>query len=365
VQNLIIQTAFLGDLTLALPLVRQTLNLFPEDDLMVICRQGLGSVIKSTGLKVEIYETNKKDATTWENQVRELKQIKFGHIICPHESPRTAFLVKSLQATGEKVGFSNWWNKFVFSKRVQKPMELPDSLRQLSLLTALSSDFSEEFSQVSLREDLLNSKERAQSVDFRSTAIPDWARLDRNSPSSEFGIKRQKTIMLAPGSVWNTKRWTKSGFIFVAQHFTLRGFQIELIGSEAERELCAEIQKEVPSAMNRAGEWKIDQTIEAMRSRALLIANDSGAIHLAALSALPTVAVFGPTVLDLGFRPWQQQAIVVQKNLVCRPCGKHGHQVCPIKSHDCMELLEPEQVIEAAQRLLSGSVEYIAQTDGP
>lgn len=357
-QNLIIQTAFLGDLTLALPLVRQTLALFPEDDLIVVCRKGLGAILQSTGLKIEIFEVDKKDLEAWNKRSLELKQKIFRHIICPHESPRSAFLVKGLQVTGEKVGFSNWWNKFIFSKRVQKPEYLPDSLRQLSLLTALSGEFSEEFSQLSMREDLFNSREKELTVDFRAASIPDWGRLDNISvlPSlvdKSAQLAKQKSIMLAPGSVWNTKRWTQSGFVYVAQYFTLRGYQIELIGSEGERELCAAIQSEVPSAINRAGEWKIDQTVEAMRTRQMLIANDSGAIHLAAVAGLPTVSIFGPTVLELGYRPWQQKAMVVQKNLDCRPCGKHGHQVCPIKTHDCMKLIEPEQVIEAATRLLS------------
>ena len=50
------------------------------------------------------------------------------------------------------------------------------------------------------------------------------------------------------------------------------------------------------------------------------------------------------------YRPWQNKAVVVQnKNLDCRPCGKHGHASCPIKTHECMKSIAPSQVLEASE----------------
>lgn len=75
---------------------------------------------------------------------------------------------------------------------------------------------------------------------------------------------------------------------------------------------------------------------------------------MAAVVGLPTVAVFGPTTLDLGYRPWQSRAIVVQNNLLdCRPCGLHGAQRCPLGHHQCMKDLKVERVIQAFSKLLT------------
>jgi heptosyltransferase-2 len=76
---------------------------------------------------------------------------------------------------------------------------------------------------------------------------------------------------------------------------------------------------------------------------------------LAALVSAPTVGIFGPTILEFGFRPWNSNAIVVEthKQLTCRPCGKHGPQVCPVGTHECMESINVETVWKAGQILLS------------
>ncbi len=352
-ENLIIQTAFLGDLILSIPLMRQTLALFPEQKLTVVCRKGLGGVIEAAKVADRVIEVDKRDSATWRRQQKELLSLNINHLICPHESPRTALLVGKIKAKGKKVGFARWWNSVCFDLRTQKPMHLPDALRQLSLLTALSPAFAEEFSQIAAREDVFNSQVISSPVDFRKGYIPVWAELSEKrgiqvAPPSQ----DSRTIFLAPGSVWPTKRWTLSGYIEVAKTLTQEGWEVEIVGAPDERFLAELIQQSVPSVVNRVGEWDLAQTLKNFRQGRLLVANDSGAIHLAAMASLPTVAVFGPTTLQLGFRPWQRQAIVVQLGLKCRPCGPHGHKVCPIKTHECMKGLGADQVFKAVRQFL-------------
>jgi heptosyltransferase-2 len=65
------------------------------------------------------------------------------------------------------------------------------------------------------------------------------------------------------------------------------------------------------------------------------------------------VVIYGPTVLEFGFRPWQDHVSVVEKlGLPCRPCGKHGHNKCPIKTHVCMKEISPHEVFERLQGVL-------------
>ncbi len=351
--NLIIQTAFLGDLVLAIPLMRQTANLFPDDRLVVVCRKGLAGALLDLQFIDEIIEVDKSSPREWKRQKGELAKRSWRHVICPHQSPRTAFLVRGLKASGRRVGFRAWWNKFAFDERVERPNYLPDALRQLSLLTAIHPRFAEEYSEISQRGDLVNESEVAEMVDFRTVDIPVWAALNtEDRPGVPRAADESKTIYLAPGSTWPTKQWTLSGYKDLARQLTSEGYLVEVVGAANERYLGEEIQKEVPEVVVRAGEWKLPDTIRAFRQGRLLVANDSGAIHLAALAGLPTVSVFGPTTLALGFRPWQRRALVVQKNLKCRPCGRHGHKKCPVGTHECMTGLEARRVIQAAHQLI-------------
>ena len=128
---------------------------------------------------------------------------------------------------------------------------------------------------------------------------------------------------------------------------------MELVGSGAEKELCDRIARAVPGVLNHAGKTTLGDLVELFGGGAALVCNDSGAMHAAAVAGLPTVAIFGPTVLAQGFRPWQNHALVVQRSLTCRPCGKHGAKVCPIGTHECMEAISPGEVLGAIERLVA------------
>lgn len=333
--------------------MRQLTAIDPEHPLTVICRAGLGDFVRSLNVASRVIEVDKKNPQKWRQQRREILSREYHHVICPHESPRTAALVWQMKAKGLKVGFHRAWNGLVFNRRVAKPMQLPDALRQLSLMVAVSDRFAEEFSEVAQMSDLWNSDVTASDIDYRGIGLPVWARLTvYDEPGSKRSGENSKTILLSPGSTWATKRWTPAGYISVAKALQEQGFEVTLTGSPDERPLCEIIAKAVPGVKNQAGSWSLVETVKAMSEARALVANDSGAIHMAALVGLPTVAVFGPTVLAQGFRPWQRRALVVQKGLNCRPCGRHGHQECPIGTHACMKELPPEQVLSALKKLL-------------
>lgn len=350
-ENLIIQTAFLGDLVLSIPLMRQLVQLDPERHLAVVCRKGLGDLIRDTGLVSRVIEVDKKDPAAWKAQQRELIGTRFHHIVCPHESVRTALLVARMKATGMKIGFHRTWNFFAFTHRVNKPMHLPESLRQLSLLTALNHTFAEEFSEIGGMDQIWNSTKLGGPIDFRGTKIPIWAELRAAGRTPPEG----RRIFIAPGSTWATKRWTIEGFTTLTGQLLREGWEVILVGSPEEKPLADHIERHHRQVKNQVGRWSVSRTVKEFEQGRALIANDSGAIHMAALAGLPTVAIFGPTTLALGFRPWQENAIVVQRELKCRPCGKHGHQKCPIKTHECMTQISVADVRGALSELLGGA----------
>lgn len=338
--------------------------------MVLACRPGLGEFFLEYGLCDEIVKVDKRTEGGGADALKQLAQREWDYIFVPHESVRTALWMRKLRAK-HKVAFHKWWNGWIYDKRVVKPKDFPDALRQLSLLTAVDSRLAEMFGEEEVQS-LRNSSEQ-NTVDFDEPKIPEWASMNviphdswgpygarklrdraagavsrRSDPQSDKG----KLIFLAPGSVWNTKRWTKKGYTELAAMLVKRGYEVELVGSPAERELCEEITKAVPQAKNRAGLTTMSDLVKRLNQGVAIVSNDSGAMHAASAAGLPTVAVFGPTVLTLGFRPWQNQAIVVQTPLKCRPCGKHGHQKCPIGTHECMEKISADDVMNALESLI-------------
>jgi len=63
--------------------------------------------------------------------------------------------------------------------------------------------------------------------------------------------------------------------------------------------------------------------------------------------------VFGATTPALGYGPWSPDAVVIEADLACRPCGRHGGHVCPRGTDDCMRLVEPAAVLAAARAALA------------
>jgi heptosyltransferase-2 len=68
---------------------------------------------------------------------------------------------------------------------------------------------------------------------------------------------------------------------------------------------------------------------------------------------VPVVAVFCATTPALGYGPYGSGHTVVQVDLACRPCARHGGRRCPRGTEDCMRLVEAADVLGAARATLA------------
>ena len=62
-----------------------------------------------------------------------------------------------------------------------------------------------------------------------------------------------------------------------------------------------------------------EESIEFISDAVFTVCNDSASAHMAAFVNRPAFVIFGPTTLSLGFRPWNDESRVIEKNLECRP----------------------------------------------
>lgn len=359
--NLVVQTAFLGDLLLSIPLLKKTRLIWPEHKLALVCRKGLGDFFLKTNLVDQVFEVEKGRADSYNEIVAHLRFVEVDHLISPHESLRTAFFCARINAR-VKVSFKKNWNFCIYSERTKKNEYLPDALRQLSLLESFNQQLRED-----LADYIKNEKPFVTSTFGRLTKVPLWASMSLRNEilSSEdkykdlerkfelMGFEDGRSVLLFPGSVWATKKWTEKGFVEVGQQLQKQGFKIFVMGGPGEEALAENVAKEINGARSLAGKTKIIESAQLIARAALVIGNDSASAHLAAVCETPVIAVFGPTILEFGFRPWSSQSYVIQnENIKCRPCGKHGHKKCPIKTHECMESISSKEVLKTAQHIL-------------
>jgi heptosyltransferase-2 len=360
-EHLIIQTAFLGDLLLGIPLFKELRRLRPHDKLTLLCRKGLGDIMTRLGLIDEAIEIDKTSASTMRKAKQLLRSRQFEWLICPHQSVRTAILVASLRAK-TKIGYTGGLRSLVFDHRVERPLALPEALRQLALLTPLEAIWQERLTIFASRQRLPG----GLNADGSLLDVPQWAEMtvehlrqvrERRHVGSEGPL-----IVLAPSSVWKTKMWRSEGFAEVARAFVSSGHRVIVMGAPEEKELCQWVVAEAPGAISIAGRSSLVESAEILAQAELLVCNDSGAMHLAAAAGVPTISIFGPTVLEFGYRPWQTHAKVVQTSRIevpCRPCGKHGANSCPKQTHDCMQKVSVHDVLGAAA---NGEISHLRLT---
>lgn len=67
------------------------------------------------------------------------------------------------------------------------------------------------------------------------------------------------------------------------------------------------------------------------------------------------IAIFGPTVRRFGCYPYRANDKMLEIDLYCRPCSKHGGKRCPEKHFRCMKDLKPAMVFEAIIAHLKGT----------
>ena len=166
-----------------------------------------------------------------------------------------------------------------------------------------------------------------------------------------------KLIAIAPGSVWGTKRWTREGYLEVAKSLTqLAGVGLILLGGKGETVDTAAIAAGLSNnkdVWDLAGKTTLDDLRGIYPNLSLLVANDSSAVHYASSFNVPTVAIFGATIPEMGFGPKAEKSETLELDLECRPCSDHGPKVCPLKHFKCMRGLKAADIVDACARILS------------
>lgn len=156
-------------------------------------------------------------------------------------------------------------------------------------------------------------------------------------------------LALVPGAAHGTKGWPAERFAAVGRRWA---GPVLVLGGPGEETLVASVVDAVRAggvAASAVTERGFDATFAALRRTRVLVAGDTGLMHLAAACGVPVVALFGPTHSGDGF--WCHPGEVVEVPLPCRPCSRFGGARCPIGDHLCMDGLSVEQVAAAVERL--------------
>jgi lipopolysaccharide heptosyltransferase I len=145
--------------------------------------------------------------------------------------------------------------------------------------------------------------------------------------------------VLLPGTNWMTKRWPVKHFAACVGPLKQRhGLASVIAGGPGDSKLA----EQIPGGINLCGKTSLRQLVALLERAELVIANDSGPMHIAAALGRPLVSPFGPTNPQRT-GPYDRLDSVLRVDVPCSPCySRHcSHQ-------SCLQWLKPDAVLSHA-----------------
>jgi ADP-heptose:LPS heptosyltransferase len=309
---LIIQTAFLGDVILATPLIESLSATFPSAQIDFLLKKGNEALLNEHPKlrRVLILDKANKRKSLLE-LIHEIRKEQYDLVLNLHRFASSG-LITVLSRAKETRGFSKNPFSFFYSKRFKH---------------SITNGQHEVDRNISLIIDITDIQQRRPQLYPRPSDL-DFVSQWKNEPY----------YCLAPASVWFTKQAPPAVWQYVMEKFDEEGVQFYLLGGPADYELCEDIKvfSQRNNVHNLAGKLSLMQSAALMKDAKRNFVNDSGPLHIASAGNAPVSAFFCSTTPEFGFGPLSDDSNVIEvKNLDCKPCGLHGHKACPKGHFQC------------------------------
>lgn len=169
-------------------------------------------------------------------------------------------------------------------------------------------------------------------------------------------------VALAPSAAFPLKRWPLDHWKILLKQWLTANPQIHfvLLGGPEDHFISDLVTLDPERVHNYAGQWTLEESAAAIAHSQLLIANDTGLLHVGEQLGHPTIALMGPA--PFGFPCRRETTTILELDLRCRPCSKHGQGPCRTQPYQwCLAGITPRQVFEAAKQRLEDNRESSPQ----
>lgn len=323
---LIIQTASIGDVILATPLVEELHTLYPEARIDFLLKKGIEGVFDQHPFIncILIWDKSKKKYQHLASLLAAIRKTKYDLVVNCQRFASSGFITAF---SGSKVtsGFTKNPLSFLFSKRYAHHItngNIHETQRNLGLIKFLNP------------EPKPVMRLYPTPSDFTHT----------------LGYKNRNYICIAPASLWFTKQYPDYKWVDFVKAIP-NDLVVYFLGSKSDSALCNRIIAESQSVncINLSGKLSFLESAALMRDAQMNYVNDSAPLHIASSVNAPVCAVFCSTVTTFGFGPLSSHAKVVETslNLDCRPCGLHGYKSCPKKHFACATSIQTQQLLNS------------------
>jgi heptosyltransferase-2 len=186
------------------------------------------------------------------------------------------------------------------------------------------------------------------------------------------GVTSGETLVaIAPGAGAAKRVWRIGRFVELGRALSRElGARLLIVGAKEDKVVAARLREEVgPAAIDLTGETTLRQTAALLEHATLVVANDSGPMHMGAAAGAAILEISchpksGKPLHDnspVRFRPWCREYEVLQPDEPIAPCidGCEWHEA------HCILGVSVESALNAARRLWAMRAEITERADGP
>ena len=325
---LCVRFSSIGDVLLTTPLIRALRARHPDAELYFVTKQAMAPLVTANPHLNAVVELGPQQSLG--DLARRLRALQPTHALDLHGSMRSTALRLLVRAR---------WSGY--------------SKRKIARRALIASKIDLYGRHVPVPERYF---EAARALDVRPDgrapeffiAAPAQERVGRWL--EERGLSNRPFAALAPGAAHATKRWPLAHWQRLVRQLEERGLGVVALGGSGDSDVAAQLGG---SVANAAGAFGLQETGACLTRARVLVSGDTGVMHMATGVGTRVVALFGPTVKAFGFFPYDARAVVLEREMSCRPCSAMGSARCPLGHHRCLDDILPDHVTAAVERLVA------------
>lgn len=317
----------IGDIILSTIVLENLKSAFPHSEFHYLTEEFAKRSVEYNPFVSKILTFNKKDFVL--SIIRKVRNEKYDLVFDFWSNPKTA-QVTFFSGAKYRVGYEKRGRKYAYNF-IGKAGTLGEHAAEdnLVLLNALNIP-------------IISKRIIYQTTKAEKTFAENY--LNDNFPQ-----RKELLVGIIPSGGWESKRCDPIKWIEICNHIQKK-YQIQFIilwgpGDEKDARIISDGLNPVPITGPESSFGELSALIEKCD---LVIANDSGPMHVSAALGKTTLGIFGPTD-PLAHRPYSENSsYVIHSELHCIKCT---NLVCPYK-HECMLELPIEKVMKEVEKLM-------------
>ncbi|MCF6367120.1 MAG: glycosyltransferase family 9 protein, partial [Bacteroidales bacterium] len=165
-----------------------------------------------------------------------------------------------------------------------------------------------------------------------------------------------KKIGIAPFAMHLQKQYPIEKMTEVIYLLEKKGYEIFIFGGgNNEKRTAEKIGKKSNNVHSLIGKFSLEDEIVIISKLNLMLTMDSANMHIAALTGIKIISVWGATHPFAGFTPFvpvEKSYIIQNETLSCRPCSVYGNKKCFKETLECLNSILPEEIVQICESAL-------------